>query len=768
MKWLCSVGVAVSLAMQPALAENLFGNHPLTPEARDAFVTDLLKKMTVDEKIGQLRLISVGPDNPKEASREMIKDGQVGAIFNTVTRQDIRQMQDQVMALSRLKIPLFFAYDVVHGQRTVFPISLGLASSFNLDAVRTVGRVSAYEAADDGLNMTWAPMVDVSRDPRWGRASEGFGEDTYLTSIMGETMVKAMQGKSPADRYSGMTSVKHFAAYGAVEGGKEYNTVDMSSQRLFNDYMPPYKAGLDAGSGAVMVALNSLNSLNGTPATSDSWLLKDVLRDEWGFKGITVSDHGAIKELIKHGTAADPEDAVRVALKAGVDMSMADEYYSKYLPGLIKAGEVTMGELDDATRHVLNVKYDMGLFNDPYSHLGPKESDPVDTNAESRLHRKEAREVARERVVLLKNRLETLPLKKSGTIAVVGPLADSQRDVMGSWSAAGVANQSVTVLAGIQNAVGDGAKILYAKGANITNDKGIVDFLNLYEEAVKIDPRSPQAMIDEAVQAAKQADVVVAVVGESQGMAHEASSRTDITIPQSQRDLITALKATGKPLVLVLMNGRPLALVKEDQQADAILETWFAGTEGGNAIADVLFGDYNPSGKLPISFPRSVGQIPVYYSHLNTGRPYNPEKPNKYTSRYFDEANGPLYPFGYGLSYTTFTVSDVTLSSPTMQRDGKVTASVEVTNTGKREGATVIQMYLQDVTASMSRPVKQLKGFEKITLKPGERKTVSFPIDIEALKFWNQQMKYDAEPGKFNVFIGVDSARVKQGSFELL
>ncbi|OZH79945.1 beta-glucosidase [Salmonella enterica subsp. enterica serovar Heidelberg] len=720
MKWLCSVGVAVSLAMQPALAENLFGNHPLTPEARDAFVTDLLKKMTVDEKIGQLRLISVGPDNPKEAIREMIKDGQVGAIFNTVTRQDIRQMQDQVMALSRLKIPLFFAYDVVHGQRTVFPISLGLASSFNLDAVRTVGRVSAYEAADDGLNMTWAPMVDVSRDPRWGRASEGFGEDTYLTSIMGETMVKAMQGKSPADRYSVMTSVKHFAAYGAVEGGKEYNTVDMSSQRLFNDYMPPYKAGLDAGSGAVMVALNSLN---GTPATSDSWLLKDVLRDEWGFKGITVSDHGAIKELIKHGTAADPEDAVRVALKAGVDMSMADEYYSKYLPGLIKSGKVTMAELDDATRHVLNVKYDMGLFNDPYSHLGPKESDPA---------------------------------------------ADSQRDVMGSWSAAGVANQSVTVLAGIQNAVGDGAKILYAKGANITNDKDIVDFLNLYEEAVKIDPRSPQAMIDEAVQAAKQADVVVAVVGESQGMAHEASSRTNITIPQSQRDLITALKATGKPLVLVLMNGRPLALVKEDQQADAILETWFAGTEGGNAIADVLFGDYNPSGKLPISFPRSVGQIPVYYSHLNTGRPYNPEKPNKYTSRYFDEANGPLYPFGYGLSYTTFTVSDVTLSSPTMQRDGKVTASVEVTNTGKREGATVIQMYLQDVTASMSRPVKQLKGFEKITLKPGERKTVSFPIDIEALKFWNQQMKYDAEPGKFNVFIGVDSARVKQGSFELL
>ncbi len=764
MKWLCSVGVAVGLALQPALAEDTSANHPLTPQARDAYVTDLLKKMTVDEKIGQLRLISVGPDNPKEAIRDMIKASQVGAIFNTVTRQDIRAMQDQAMQLSRLKIPLFFAFDVVHGQRTVFPISLGLASSFDLDAVKTVGRVSAYEAADDGLNMTWAPMVDVTRDPRWGRGSEGFGEDTYLTAMMGKTMVEAMQGKSPADRYSVMTSVKHFAAYGAVEGGKEYNTVDMSPQRLFNDYMPPYKAALDAGSGGVMIALNSLN---GTPASSDAWLLKDLLRGDWKFKGITISDHGAIKELIKHGTAADPEDAVRVAIKSGVDMSMADEYYSKYLPGLIKSGKVTMAELDDATRHVLNVKYDMGLFNDPYSHLGPKESDPQDTNAESRLHRKEAREVARESMVLLKNRLETLPLKKSATVAVVGPLADSKRDVMGSWSAAGVSDQSVTVLTGIKNAVGSEGKVIYAKGANVTNDKDIVAFLNQYEPAIQVDERTPQAMIDEAVKAANESDVVVAVVGESQGMAHEASSRTDITIPQSQQDLITALKATGKPLVLVLMNGRALAMVKQDQQADAILETWFAGTEGGNAVADVLFGDYNPSGKLPISFPRSVGQIPVYYSHLNTGRPYNAEHPNKYTSRYFDEANGPLYPFGYGLSYTTFSISDVKLSAPTLSRDGTVTASVDVTNTGKREGATVMQMYIQDVTASQSRPVKELKGFDKVNLKPGETQTVSFPIDINALKFWNQKMKYDAEPGKFNVFIGTDSARVKQAQFEL-
>ncbi|MBJ3815415.1 beta-glucosidase BglX [Shimwellia pseudoproteus] len=760
MKWRLAVSVAVSMALSPALAETQspFGHHPLTPQARDAFVSSLLTKMTNDEKIGQLRLISVGPDNPKEAIREMIKEGQVGAIFNTVTRKDIRAMQDQVMALSRLKIPLFFAYDVVHGQRTIFPINLGLASTFNLDSARVVGEVSAREAADDGLNMTWAPMVDVSRDPRWGRVSEGFGEDTYLTAIMGRTLVESMQGKSPADRYSLMTSVKHFAAYGAVEGGKEYNTVDMSPQRLFNDYMPPYKAALDAGSGGVMVALNSVN---GTPSTADSWLLKDLLRDQWGFKGITISDHGAIKELIKHGVASDPKDAVRVAINAGINMSMSDEYYSKYLPELLKSGAVSQQELDDATRHVLNVKYDMGLFNDPYSHLGPKESDPADTNAESRLHRDAARQVARESLVLLKNRLNTLPLSKSGTIAVVGPLADSKRDIMGSWSAAGVADQSVTVLQGIKNVVGDKATVHYAKGANVTDDKGAVAFLNEYEPAVTLDKRSPQAMLDDAVKTASQSDVIVAVVGESQGMAHEASSRTDISIPASQQALLAALKKTGKPLVVVLMNGRPLTLVKEDQLADALLETWFAGTEGGNAIADVLFGDDNPSGKLPMSFPRSVGQIPVYYSHLNTGRPYNADKPDKYTSRYFDEVNAPLYPFGYGLSYTTFSVSPVTMSAPTMDKKGQVTASVTVTNTGKRQGATAVQLYLQDVTASMSRPVKMLRGFRKVNLKPGQSTTVNFPIDVHALTFWNARMQQVAEPGKFNVFIGLDSARVQ-------
>lgn len=762
MKWICSVSLAVSLALQPAFAGDPTVHHPMTEQARDAYVNNLLKKMTLDEKIGQLRLISVGPDTPKEAVREMIHKGQVGAIFNTVTRQDIRAMQDQVMQLSRLKIPLFFAYDVVHGQRTIFPIPLALASSWDLDAVNEVGRISAYEAADDGLNMTWAPMVDVSREPRWGRVSEGFGEDTYLTSAMGRTMVQAMQGKSPADRYNIMTSVKHFALYGAVEGGRDYNTVDMSPQRMFQDYLPPYKASLDAGSGGVMVALNSIN---GVPATADSWLLKDLLRHEWKFKGITISDHGAIKELIKHGVASDPQDAVRIAIKSGVDMSMSDEYYSQYLPDLVKRGIVSKAEIDDAARHVLNVKYDMGLFNDPYSHLGPKESDPQDTNAESRLHRPEARDVARKSMVLLKNRLDTLPLKKSGTIALIGPLADSQRDVMGSWSAAGVAKQSVSLLQGMKNATEGKATLLYAKGANVSDNKGIQDFLNMYEPAVVVDPRSPQAMIDEAVEKAKQADVIVAAVGEAQGMAHEASSRSNLMIPPSQQKLLAALKATGKPLVIVLMNGRPLTLVDEDRMADAMLETWFSGTEGGNAIADVLFGDYNPSGKLPMSFPRSVGQISIYYNHLPTGRPYNFAKPNKYTSHYYDAENGPLYPFGYGLSYTTFTVSPVTLSSETMAHNGSIEASVTVTNSGKVDGATVVQLYLNDPVASISRPVKELHGFKRIMLKAGESQQVTFKIDVDALKFWNQQMKHVAEPGKFNVMIGLDSVRTQNAQF---
>jgi beta-glucosidase len=733
--------------------------------AREAYIDALMKRMTLDEKIGQLRLVSVdaGPDAHKDALLKDIRGGKVGGIFNTVTRPDIRLLQDGAVQ-SRLKIPLFFAYDVVHGQRTIFPISLGLAASWDLDAIAVSGRISAIEASADGLNMTFSPMVDISRDPRWGRNSEGFGEDTYLTSRIGAALVKAYQGDNPAAPGNILSTVKHFALYGAIEGGRDYNTVDMSPLRMYQDYLPPYRAAVDAGAAGVMI---SLNSVNGIPATANKWLLQDVLRKQWGFKGITISDHGAILEMIKHGVASDGRDAARLAITAGADLSMSDTLYGENLRPLLESGKISQADIDRACRDVLRVKYDLGLFKDAYSHVGRAEDDPADTNAESRLHRQQAREVARKTMVLLKNQGQALPLQKQGTIAVIGPLAKSQRDIMGNWSAAGQASQAVSVYQGMADAVGDKAQLLYAKGANVIDDAEIVKYLNLYEEDVTVDPRTPQQMIDEAVDAARKADVVVAVVGESQGMAHEASSRSDIVIPDSQVQLLKALKATGKPLVIVLMNGRPLSLVWENDNADAMLETWFGGTEGGHAVADVLFGDYNPSGKLTMTFPRSVGQIPLYYNHLNTGRPFDPQHPDKYTSRYFDATNGPLFPFGYGLSYTTFSVSDITLSRDTMQRNGSLTATVTVKNTGSRDGETVVQMYIQDPVASISRPVKELKDFRKIMLKPGEERQVTFPIDSRDLAFYNADLRYVVEPGKFNVYIGLDSENVKAQTFAL-
>ena len=738
---------------------------PQAAKARESYIDGLLQRMTLQEKIGQLRLRSVdaGPDAHKEVLLEEIRTGQVGAIFNTVTRPDMRVLQDAAMQ-SRLKIPLFFAYDVIHGHRTVFPIGLGLASSWDMDAIARSGRVSAIEANADGLNLTFSPMVDISRDPRWGRNSEGYGEDTYLTSQIGATLVKAYQGDDPSAPGTIMASVKHFAMYGAIEGARDYNTVDMSPQRMYQDYLPPYKAAIDAGAAGVMIALNAVN---GVPATADKWLLQDLLRKQWGFKGITISDHGAILELLRHGVAADGRDAARLAIQAGTDLSMNDKVYGEDLEPLVKSGEVDVADVDRATRDVLRVKYDLGLFRDAYRHVGQAADDPPDTDAESRLHRADAREVARRSLVLLKNSANTLPLRKQGTIAVIGPLAKSQRDVMGNWSAAGKARQAVSVYQGLAEATAGRATLRHAKGANVIDDARIVAYLNEYEEDVEVDPRTPQAMIDEAVDTARASDVVVAVVGESQGMGHEASSRTDIVIPDSQRALLRALKATGKPLVIVLMNGRPLALEWEDANADAMLETWYAGTEGGHAIADVLFGDYNPSGKLPMTFPRVVGQVPLYYNHLNTGRPFDAARPNKYTSRYFDHENGPLYPFGYGLSYTTFDLSGVTLSTAQLARGGKLTASATVRNGGQRDGETVVQLYVQDPVASISRPVKELKGFSKVFLKAGESRVVSFEIGDAQLGFYDGQGRFNVEPGQFNVYLGLDSRDTNEASFVL-
>ncbi|SEE32233.1 beta-glucosidase BglX [Pseudomonas kilonensis] len=763
MKKLCLLGLFVSLASQSVLADNL----PAPIENKDAFISNLMKQMTLDEKIGQLRLISIGPEMPREMIRKEIAAGNIGGTFNSITRDENRPMQDAAMR-SRLKIPMFFAYDVIHGHRTIFPIPLALASSWDMDAIYHSGRIAAKEAAADSLDITFAPMVDISRDPRWGRTSEGFGEDTYLVSRIAGVMVKAFQGNGANAADSIMASVKHFALYGAVEGGRDYNTVDMSPLKMYQDYLPPYRAAIDAGAGGVMVALNSIN---GVPATANTWLMNDLLRKEWGFKGLAVSDHGAIFELIKHGVAKDGREAAKLAIKAGIDMSMNDSLYGKELPGLLKAGEIEQSDIDNAVREVLAAKYDMGLFKDPYLRIGKAEDDPADTYAESRMHRSDARDVARRSLVLLENRNQTLPLKKTAKIALVGPLAKAPIDMMGSWAAAGRPAQSVTLFDGMTRALGADSKLIYARGANITGDKKVLDYLNFLNfDAPEVvdDPRPAQVLIDEAVKAAKDADVVVAAVGESRGMSHESSSRTDLNIPASQRELIKALKATGKPLVLVLMNGRPLALLDEKQQADAILETWFSGTEGGNAIADVLFGDYNPSGKLPITFPRSVGQIPTYYNHLSIGRPFTPGKPGNYTSQYFDDTTGPLYPFGYGLSYTEFSLSDMALSSTTLNKTGKLDASVTLENTGKRDGETVVQLYIQDVTGSIIRPVKELKNFRKVMLKAGEKKVIHFTITEDDLKFFNAQLKYAAEPGKFNVQIGLDSQEVKQQSFELL
>ena len=757
------LGLALGLASQVAFAA------PTAPSLQDkqAFIEHLISQMTEAEKIGQLRLISISPEMPREKIREEIAAGHIGGTFNSRTAPENRPMQDAAMR-SRLKIPMFFAFDTIHGERTIFPIGLGLAATWDMDAIAKVGRTSAIEASADALDMTFAPMVDIARDPRWGRTSEGFGEDTYLTSKIGQAMVRSFQGSSPANPDSIMAIVKHFALYGAVEGGRDYNTVDMSLPKMYNDYLPPYRAALDAGAGGVMVALNSIN---GVPATSNTWLMNDLLRKEWGFKGVTISDHGAIQELIRHGVARDGREAAKLAIKAGIDMSMNDTLYGQELPGLLKSGEVSQGELDQAVREVLGAKYDMGLFKDPYVRIGKAETDLKEYYGEDRLHRDAARDVARRSLVLLENRTQTLPLKKAGTIALVGPLADAPIDMMGSWAADGKPVHSVTVREGLRRAVEGKAKLVYAKGSNVTGDKAILDYLNFLNfDAPEIvdDPRPAAVLIDEAVKAAQQSDVVVAVVGESRGMSHESSSRTTLEIPASQRELIKALKATGKPLVLVLMNGRPLSIAWEREQADAILETWFAGTEGGNAIADVLFGEHNPSGKLTMSFPRSVGQVPVYYNHLNTGRPMDHDNPGKYTSRYFDEANGPLYPFGYGLSYTEFSLSPLRLSSERLARGDTLEARVTLSNSGKRAGATVVQLYLQDPVASLSRPVKELRGFRKVMLEPGESREIVFRLGEADLKFYDSQLRHTAEPGEFKVFVGLDSAQTESRSFTLL
>lgn len=737
-------------------------------DEKSKFIETLLRKMTLEEKAGQLTQYSAdmaktGPQVYDGYEAEIVK-GRVGSIFNAYTPAYTKRLQTLALEKTRLKIPLLFGYDVIHGHRTIFPIPLGESASWDLIAIEQSARIAAAEAAADGLHWTFAPMVDISRDPRWGRVSEGAGEDPWLGSMIAAARVRGFQGDSLANKTAVLATVKHFAAYGAPEGGRDYNVVDMSQQRLFEDYLPPYLAAIRAGAGSVMTAFNEIS---GVPSSSSRWLLTDLLRKVWKFSGFVVTDYTAIQELVPHGVAANEREAARLSFNAGADMSMQDGLFNAHIPALVKDGAVAQARLDEAVRRVLEAKYDLGLFQDPYRGASEARARQVLLSAE---HRAKARDVARRSIVLLKNENHALPLSRHSKIAVIGPLAKNQRDLIGNWSAAGDPKDAVSLYQGLAEALGSESRLLYARGSNITEDRKLIEFLNQHLGALEVDERAPQAMIDEAVEVALRADVIVAALGESQGMSGEAASRTKLRLPANQLALLRALKATGRPLVLVLMNGRPLVLEDEAPLADAILETWFLGTEAGRAIADVAFGDYNPSGKLPMTFPAHEGQIPIYYAMKNTGRPVTETGSNKYVSRYLDASNAPLYPFGWGLSYTTFAYSEPRVSAPTLRlRKGEsVAVRFTLTNTGARAGEETVQLYVRDIVASVTRPLKQLRGFKKVFLRPGESQTVEFQISLDALMFYDQKLKQVVEPGVFEAMVGGNSAELKRVSFEVV
>ncbi len=739
------------------LALNLagFSQADITSKAKA-----LLSKMTVEEKIGQLNLLIPGGATVTGSVvstdvEKKIRSGQVGGLFGIYSPERVRKAQDLAVKETRLHIPMLFGLDVIHGHKTIFPIPLGMSASWDMDLIRQSAALAAKEATADGLNWVFSPMVDIARDARWGRISEGSGEDPYLGGRIAKAMVQGYQGTDMSKDNTVMACVKHFALYGGAEAGREYNTVDMSRIKMYEYYLPPYKAAVDAGAGSFM---SSFNEIDGVPATANKWLLTDLLRKQWGFKGFVVSDYTSVNEMINHGIGDLQEVSAR-ALKAGLDMDMVGEGFLTTLAKSLKEGKVTQADIDQACLRVLEAKYTLGLFDDPYRYINDaRPAKDILTEA----NKTAARTMAAHSMVLLKNKGQVLPLQKKGTIALVGPLADNQRNMLGTWVVAGDWKQSVSIYTGIKNAVGNKAKIILARGSNFTDDDFFAARVNALGTEIEKDKRTPQAMIDEAVAAANQSDVVVAVVGESANMSGESSSRSDIGIPESQQALLKALAATGKPLVLVLINGRPLTLVWENEHADAILDAWAPGTEAGNAVADVLFGAYNPSGKITATFPRSVGQIPVYYNHKNTGRPFDGTGFPKYKSDYLDVSNDPLYPFGYGLSYTNFSYSPVTLSKTSLRGNETLTASVELTNTGKYAGEEVVQLYISDPVASVTRAVKDLKGFQKVMLQPGETRKISFQITTEQLSFYNSELKKVWEPGKFVIEIGTSSASVQK------
>ncbi len=730
-------------------------------------VDSLLNLMTIEEKIGQLNLPSAGDITTGQAKSsniaKKIEEGKVGGLFNIKSVAKIKEVQKIAVEKSRLKIPLLFGMDVIHGYETTFPIPLGLSSSWDMELIKKTAQMAAQEATADGINWTFSPMVDISRDPRWGRVSEGSGEDPYLGSEIAKAMVHGYQGDDLTKNNTMLACVKHFALYGAPEAGRDYNTVDMSKIRMYNEYLPPYKAAIDAGVESVMVAFNEID---GVPATGNKWLLTDLLRTDWGFNGFVVTDYTAIEEMMYHGVGNFKEVSAQ-ALTAGVDMDMVSDGFLNTLKKSLDEGRISIDAIDTAVKRILTAKFKLGLFDDPYKYCD-------ETRPAKEIFTKEnkafARKVATESMVLLKNDNQLLPLKKSGTIALIGPLANTAVNMAGTWSVATKQELSNPLLEGLKTVIGDQATIHYAKGSNLDYDLELEKRATMFGKEIPRDGRTDKQLLDEALAIASKSDVIIAALGESAEFSGECSSRTNIEIPQVQKDLLNALLKTGKPVVLVLFTGRPLVLVEENEKVPAILNVWFPGSEAGLAISDVLFGDVNPSGKLTATFPRSLGQVPIFYNYKNTGRPLgNSEgKFEKFKSNYIDERNEPLFPFGFGLSYTTFNYSNLKLSSNQLNRSGNIEISVDVTNTGNFDGKEVVQLYVRDLVGSVTRPVKELKGFQKVAIKKGETKTVTFKLTENDLKFYNSNLDFTAELGMFQVFVGTDSNATLSSQFELI
>ncbi|MEQ8471846.1 MAG: beta-glucosidase BglX [Marinoscillum sp.] len=758
-----------TLRILPIIISFLIGCQ--SPERADSTsihdhkIDSLMALMTIEEKIGQLNLPAAGDINTGIAENKgivpKIKEGKVGGLFNIQGVDKIRKAQKVAVEESRLGIPLLFAMDVIHGYKTVFPIPLGLSTTWDMALIEQSARMAAQEATADGIAWTFSPMTDITRDPRWGRVSEGFGEDPYLGGQLAQAMVRGYQGSDLSANNTMMACVKHFALYGAAEAGRDYNTVDMSRLRMYNDYLPPYKAAVDAGVGSVMA---SFNEIDGIPATGNKWLLTEVLRNQWGFDGFVVSDYTGINEMMAHGMG-DLQQVSALALTAGNDMDMVGEGFLTTLKTSLDEGKISEAEINQACRRILEAKYQLGLFDDPYRYCDTQRAQSEIFTAENR---KFARKVAGESFVLLKNE-GILPLKKSGTIAVIGPLADNGENVTGTWSVAANFKESVSIYDGLKTALGDNGTVLYAKGANVVADPELEKRFSIFGKPTNRDDRSEDELIQEAMNIAKRSDVIVAVLGEAAEMSGESSSRSDISLPESQRKLLEALLKTGKPLAVVLLAGRPLAMEWTAENAPAILNTWFGGTEAGNAVADVLFGDVNPSGKLSMTFPRNVGQVPLFYGHKNTGRPLpDGQWFQKFKSNYLDVPNTPLYPFGFGLSYAEFSYGKIEVSSNELKGKQELNVMVPVTNSSQISGKEVVQLYIRDLVGSTTRPLKELKDFKKIEIEGGSTVTVTFTVTTDDLKFYtydpdrsDQSMIYDWESGEFEIMIGTSSEDVQ-------